>query len=759
MTGVTGRFDRITLSGLRAHGVHGVLPQEHRGTQPFTVDVVVLLDASRAAVSDDLGDTVSYAELADEVVEIISGPSVRLIETLAYRIADRMLAHGGALGVEVTVHKPEAPMGRAFSDVAVTVRRGQWDESDDEPVRAPVAAAGRACSSASDSADSAGADDRGDRSRPGRGSSPQTPSEPSAAPGPSRAFPRIGAASESERPAPVLSEPSAGAGARAAEQPAVERAAVLALGANLGDAPTTLKSAVSALIDTPGIDVDEVSPILRTRPVLRPGQAAQDDYWNAVVLIRTRLEPRELLAVAHRIEADHGRVRLERWGARTLDIDLVQVSGVVCDSPELTLPHPRARSRAFVLAPWAMADPDAVLEGRGRVVDLLELTSDREGIVDAVDDWLDAPDTIVAESDALLAGRCSAPVGPPAVDGAGPIDSPAAGPRMGRRSTSRLDLVPDASRSALTPASAGNDLVWRRLWERWASTPVEDQGTGPGPARAGEDRGRSDEAADGIDPRGGRIDAGSTASRSALAPAGVGDDLVWRRLWEDRASTPVEDRGAGAGPSPLVEPASSRPAGASASVRFDAATNAVVVPPARPAADDEPPVEAPASVEYPLRPSSDVEHAEQDRSRAREAQNGAGDAPEGSAPRRPRWRPVFGAPADEGETGAPAPRTATYPEAFIATGSDDPEDPVQAPGRPSRLPQWNFSREPLRIVDDGPDDDPAPRRQSVLDPALRQSIETAPVHDDETTRTGLLRKVVVRPTTTGQMPIVKESGS
>ncbi|MCK6209750.1 2-amino-4-hydroxy-6-hydroxymethyldihydropteridine diphosphokinase [Georgenia sp. EYE_87] len=165
---------------------------------------------------------------------------------------------------------------------------------------------------------------------------------------------------------------------------------VLALGANLGDAVATLRRAVADLAHAGGVAVTTVSPLARTAPVLDPGQAPQPDYLNAVVLGTTTLAPAELLALAHRVEDAHGRVRTERWGARTLDLDLVTVGDVVDADAELTLPHPRAHERAFVLAPWARADPTAVLPGaRGGVVaDLAARAADRDALSWAGDDWL-----------------------------------------------------------------------------------------------------------------------------------------------------------------------------------------------------------------------------------------------------------------------------------------------------------------------------------------------------------------------------------
>lgn len=148
------------------------------------------------------------------------------------------------------------------------------------------------------------------------------------------------------------------------------RTAVVALGSNLGNRLETLQGAVDALEDTPGVRVKAVSPVYETEPWgVAPG--SQPGYFNAVVVIRTTLPPSALLDRAHAIEEAYLRVRAERWGPRTIDVDIVAYQGVVSDDPDLTLPHPRAHERAFVLVPWYDIDPDAVVEGRGPVGDLL----------------------------------------------------------------------------------------------------------------------------------------------------------------------------------------------------------------------------------------------------------------------------------------------------------------------------------------------------------------------------------------------------
>ena len=115
--------DRIVLRGLRGHGHHGVYAEERQRGQPFVVDVTLLVDLAAAARSDDVADTVHYGELAQQVVAEIEGEPAALIETLAERIARVCLADPRVGQAEVTVHKPQAPVGVAFDDVAVTVVR------------------------------------------------------------------------------------------------------------------------------------------------------------------------------------------------------------------------------------------------------------------------------------------------------------------------------------------------------------------------------------------------------------------------------------------------------------------------------------------------------------------------------------------------------------------------------------------------------------------------------------------------------------
>ncbi|WP_114907510.1 2-amino-4-hydroxy-6-hydroxymethyldihydropteridine diphosphokinase [Ornithinimicrobium murale] len=281
------RPDLITLTGVSAYGYHGVLASEKTDGQEFCVDLALEVDLSRAAASDDLAHTVNYAEVAADAVALLAGPSQDLIETVAGQIADATLTRPLVEAVEVTLHKPHAPVGVPFGDVTVRLRR--------------------------------------------------------------------------ERDVPV----------------------VIALGANLGADPAdAVERAAERLSAHPGLRELVLSPLFETDPVGGPEQPV---YLNAVALARTSLAPWRLLAALHALEADFGRTREVRWGARTLDLDLIQVgvpgtpSEAVSHDPELTLPHPRARERGFVLAPWHALDPEAALRVGEEVVPVVELLASVSG--------------------------------------------------------------------------------------------------------------------------------------------------------------------------------------------------------------------------------------------------------------------------------------------------------------------------------------------------------------------------------------------
>ena len=142
--------------------------------------------------------------------------------------------------------------------------------------------------------------------------------------------------------------------------------AVVSLGANIGDPKANLDLAVALLREA--TDVIAVSSYLQTKPV---GGPEQPDYLNAVAIVESELPAKDLLAVLNGIETAMGRTREIHWGPRVIDLDLIQYDGLLVSDEKLTLPHPRAHERRFVLAPWFEIEPEAILLTHGRISDLL----------------------------------------------------------------------------------------------------------------------------------------------------------------------------------------------------------------------------------------------------------------------------------------------------------------------------------------------------------------------------------------------------
>jgi 2-amino-4-hydroxy-6-hydroxymethyldihydropteridine diphosphokinase len=142
--------------------------------------------------------------------------------------------------------------------------------------------------------------------------------------------------------------------------------AVISLGANVGDPKANLDLAVALLREA--TEVIAVSNYLQTKPV---GGPEQPDYLNAVAIVESDLPAKDLLALLNGIETAMGRTREIHWGPRVIDLDLIQYGGLLVHDEKLTLPHPRAHERRFVLAPWFEIEPEAILLTHGRISDLL----------------------------------------------------------------------------------------------------------------------------------------------------------------------------------------------------------------------------------------------------------------------------------------------------------------------------------------------------------------------------------------------------
>lgn len=149
--------------------------------------------------------------------------------------------------------------------------------------------------------------------------------------------------------------------------------AVIAIGANLDSPQQNIDLAVALLREA--TNVQALSSMYKTKPV---GGPAQPDYINAVAIAESDLPAADFLSMLHGIETALGRQRMERWGPRTIDLDLIQYGSIVSYSDELLLPHPRAHERRFVLEPWHEIEPDAILLTHGRIDALLRTLLESE---------------------------------------------------------------------------------------------------------------------------------------------------------------------------------------------------------------------------------------------------------------------------------------------------------------------------------------------------------------------------------------------
>lgn len=735
-------LDVITLRGLHVEAAHGVFDFEHDAPQPFIVDCALWVDTSASSSSDDIADTVSYALVADEITSIVSGPSVKLIETLGNAIAMRLLRLAHVLGVEVTVHKPQAPLEQPFADVSVTVRRG----------KVPLAVSSSASSSPDVSASAGASDSARDRSlidEAGHTGSVATGgdmADDDRLVNLSESASVVDTDSSSSRPSalvPVLALDSEvdEVSDQGEDCPALPVRVVLALGGNIGDVPSTFASAIEALIDDVRFDVVNVSPILRTLPVLDENQESQSDYWNAVVLVDTDLTPREVLDVAHELEDAAGRERSEHWGARTLDIDIVDYAGISYDDGVLVLPHIRAHSRAFVLAPWLMADSSAQLDGV-EVEKLFNDASDKDGIIDAVEDWLMDPASVVAESDEYLNAGSSArassivdfeetrsadamPESESELrqDSAVGVDAESKTPRVPSLSDldlsdlsvalaapptlegeeTRLDRMPAISRVNLQPAKGADDKLWNALWAKWSLIRADE---------ASETVAEQDEADIQYQEESGdivEVPELDVDNRATLYQ----DDLVEGNETESESPVEMSDE---------------------APIPPNADTQEESV------ADDDADVhddgEASAGEEVG-RESEPVS-----KSTSSHRLQGFG--------RSLKWFPLF--PRDEVQELNP-------------TEDRVPENArkVEVRSTSRALPSWDFAHHEVRIVDEPSPVDAlstsgAVQRRSIVDPQLPADALRGPIDDSEATKTSIIRKVVVRPSSTGHIPLTKDQG-
>ena len=251
----------IEIKGLTFSACHGVLAEEKVNPQPFAFDIKLSFNADGACASDDVNYTVNYANVCERVKNICLNNSFNLIERLAEALLrDIMDAFPAVTAAQVTVHKPNAPVGCDFGDIGFT-----------------------------------------------------------------RSVSR-------------------------------ERV-VLSLGSNEGDRKATLDAAIDALAKTNGIKLISVSDYIETAPY---GGVAKGDFLNCACLAECLLSPRQLLDAIHSVENSLGRVRKERWGDRTIDIDIIFFGNKIIAEEGLCVPHPDYANRQFVLVPLKQIVPNFV---------------------------------------------------------------------------------------------------------------------------------------------------------------------------------------------------------------------------------------------------------------------------------------------------------------------------------------------------------------------------------------------------------------
>lgn len=245
-------MDSISLKEMKIYGYTGCLPEEKENGQFFFVTVDMYFGDIPGRITDDLNDTVNYAEVYGIVEDIVSNGKFNLIEHMAYEVGRAVIAYSSLIdSVKVKVRKPDAPVDGEFEsmETVISVKRKE---------------------------------------------------------------------------------------------------AVIGFGGNMGDREKIIEEALEALRADPAIEILRLSSLYETEPV---GYDDQADFLNGCALIRTYLEPLELLHVLQKIELDFHRVRTIKNGPRTIDLDLLLMQGVRMNTEELTVPHPRMYERAFVLVP------------------------------------------------------------------------------------------------------------------------------------------------------------------------------------------------------------------------------------------------------------------------------------------------------------------------------------------------------------------------------------------------------------------------
>ena len=384
-------FDKIHLKGITAKGYHGFYDTERAIGQDFVVDIVMDVDSTNACVEDDLRKTVDYGKVGRAVVRAIESEPVKLIETLAERIALVVLSFDNVVEVGVTVHKPQAPLEYDFKDVALSIVRNRSNlkvsfensayfikranfledevnkissEEFESALQFESIIAPKNIDNTVDIVENTLDDAQID----------------------SLDVVEEEIFDEPEVTTDIIDVTEAGCNDFPPIFEPQKSSVVLALGGNLGNSIELFQDVISDLDKSLGFDVLDVSPLIKTKAQTLNNEE-QPDYYNCVLRGETFLRPSDLLGLVKEVEYYFGRRDTGKWQPRIIDIDIISYNDQQYEDEELTIPHKLAKQRIFVLKPWYLMENDAELDG-DKISDLLSKSADSDTVLGVWADWL-----------------------------------------------------------------------------------------------------------------------------------------------------------------------------------------------------------------------------------------------------------------------------------------------------------------------------------------------------------------------------------
>ncbi|MDR2700651.1 MAG: 2-amino-4-hydroxy-6-hydroxymethyldihydropteridine diphosphokinase [Nitrososphaerota archaeon] len=286
-------MDKILIEGVKVWGTHGVLESERNSPQQFTVNMEIWVDNEKSYFSDNLQDTVNYADIYDIIKTVIETQSFMLIERLSYVIIEKTFSYDARiLNIKLQVMKNKPPLNGQIAYTGVEIEKNRNDIST-----------------------------QNSDTKPNIKTTPNTDTD-------------------------TTTDMNINEGYKA----------VLAFGSNIGNRKQNIQKTIETLSNTANITVLNKSKLYETAPV---GYVEQEKFYNAAILVKTTLNPFELLLKINDIENTLGRKKTFKWGPRIIDIDIIAYEGCLINTHELTLPHKEYTQRIFVLKPLSDI-PDAL---------------------------------------------------------------------------------------------------------------------------------------------------------------------------------------------------------------------------------------------------------------------------------------------------------------------------------------------------------------------------------------------------------------